>query len=130
MAGNKTSISAGLIIGKILSEDVTVSSMATKVFPVVVDEAKLPYVVYRCAKTEVMPIKGLGAPDEAMIEVLCMAEDYGGSVELAEAVRNALDFRAAEIPGLRMRKSSFAGREELYENDAYIQALLFRVQIN
>ena len=43
----KTSISAGLIIGDILANDPAVKAIATEVFPVVTDEAALPYVSFR-----------------------------------------------------------------------------------
>ncbi len=129
MGVNRTSLSAGVIIGKILAEDPEISSKVTKVFPVGVNEATLPYVIYRCCKAEVMPVKSPGAPDNTNIEVMCLAESYGESVELAEAVRAALDFRKGEHNGLKMRKCSFVDREETYDSNAFIQALLFSVQI-
>lgn len=129
MAGNKTSISSGIIVGKILMEDPEVSSMVTKVFPVVVDEATLPYVAYRCVATEVTDTKCSGSPDTAVIEVGCFAATYGESVRLAESVRAALDMKTAEADGIRMRKSQFSGRKEGSEGDAYVQNLVFRVDI-
>ncbi|MDE6772069.1 MAG: DUF3168 domain-containing protein [Muribaculaceae bacterium] len=129
MAGNRTSISAGIIVGKLLAEDPDVSSMVTTVFPVAVAKAKLPYVGYRCRETEVTAVKAPGAPDTVLMEVPCFAAQYMESVRLAEAVRAALDFRQAETEGIRMRKCMFAGREEIYEHEAYVQVLLFRVDI-
>ena len=45
-----TSLSIGKIIRKLLTESVKIkAAKVTKVFPVVTDEAKLPYIAYRRA---------------------------------------------------------------------------------
>lgn len=128
MAANKTSISAGEIIRSVLTSDEEVMAIATKVFPVVTDEAKLPYVMYRRAHMEQLPTKGIGA-DTVGIEVTCYAEQYTQSVELAEAVRAALDGKQASIDGLSMRSCHLADSEEAWEDDAYVQQLIFTIKI-
>ena len=57
------------------------------------------------------------------------AATYQESVELAEAVRAALDYAQGEKDGLVMRSCILADGEELYEDDAYVQSLTFKVQI-
>ena len=42
----KSSLSAGIIVGKILDEKIVRAGMATKVFPVVIQQATLPYLCY------------------------------------------------------------------------------------
>ena len=59
----KTSISAGLIIGTLLSEDPYIAAMGAEVFPVVTDEATLPYVSFRALKMENSPAKGAHGSD-------------------------------------------------------------------
>lgn len=128
MAANKTSLSAGEIIRAVLTSDETVMGIVTKVFPVATDEARLPYVMYRRANMEQVPSKGFGA-DTVGIEVTCYAEQYTQSVELAEAVRAALDGKQAEIDGLRMRSCVLTDSEEAWEDDAYVQQLVFTIKI-
>ena len=126
----KTSISAGLIIGTLLSEDPYIAAMATEVFPVVTDEATLPYVSFRALKMENSPVKGAPPGSEALlVEVCCFSDSYAGSVELAEAVRSALDGKQSSRDGMRMRSCFFEDREETWEDDAYVQRLVFRVKI-
>ena len=125
----KTSISAGLIIGTLLSEDPYIAAMVTDVFPVVIDEATLPYVSFRALKMENSPVKGASGSEALLVEVCCFSDSYAGSVELAEAVRSALDGQQSSRDGMRMRSCFFEDREEDWQDDAYIQKLIFRIKI-
>lgn len=128
MAVNKTSLSAGEIIREVLIGDEEVKRRANKVFPVVEDKAILPYVTYRRMRLDQTPMKSGGA-DTIGIEVLCFTARYTEGVELAEAVRGALDGKQAEIDGLRMRSCYLFDSEESWQNDAYVQQLIFQVKI-
>lgn len=125
---NKTSLSAGEIIRVVLAEDPTVAAITTKVFPIVVDNAKLPYILYRRTQLEQAPAKHGGA-DTVGIEVICYTEQYTEGVELAEAVRAALDGKQAEIDGLVMRSCHLVDSEEGWQDDAFMQQLVFNVKI-
>lgn len=130
MAVNKTSLSAGEIIRTILLKDQDVSTRANKIFPVVTGTAELPYIVYRRIEMEVSPTKaGYPGADTLQFEVLCHTSNYGDGVELAEAVRSALDNVRAEHDGMTMRGCYLSGGEEGFENDAFIQQLIFNVKI-
>lgn len=130
MAVPKSSLSAGAIIRAVLLENAEVAARTNKIFPVVTDSAELPYILYRRAALETNPQKE-GAPgaDEIEMEVLCYSARYGESVEMAEAVRAALDFTTAEHEGQRMRSCYLADSEEAYQDDAFVQMLSFKVKI-
>lgn len=57
------------------------------------------------------------------------AAGYTEGVELAEAVRSALDYseRRSALPPLR--SCTLTGGEEGYEGDAYVQELVFTLKI-
>lgn len=129
MAVNKTSLSVGEIIYDVLTNDAEVMARANKVFPVVTDKATLPYVAYRRSRLEHNPVKGTQGADTVQIDVLCFAAKYYEGVELAEAVRQALDGKQATKDTLIMRSCTIAGGEEYYENDAYIQELSFIIKV-
>jgi hypothetical protein len=129
MAVNKTSLSVGEIIYDVLTNDAEVMARANKVFPVVTDKATLPYVAYRRSRLEHNPAKGTQGADTVQIDVLCFAAKYGDGVQLAEAVRQALDGKQATKDTLIMRSCTIAGGEEYYENDAYIQELNFIIKV-
>lgn len=130
MAQRKTSLSAGSIIRDMLLKDAEVKKRTNKVFPVVTDTAVLPYILYRRAAMEQNPTKsGYPGADTVVIEVVCYTEKYADGVELAEAVRAALDGKQGEKDGVVMRSCVLSDSEEGYDSDAYAQQLVFRVKI-
>lgn len=126
----KTSLSAGEIIREILLSDAEVSKRTRRIFPIVIDEIKLPYILYRRASLKHNPTKS-GSPgaDTILIEMFCFTANYAEGVELAEAVRNALDYKQGEKDGLRMRSCTLDGSEEGWENDSFVQQLDFLINI-
>lgn len=130
MAVSRTSISVGEIIRAILTEDDEVMTRCNKIFPVVTDRADLPYILYRRTALDQTPTKTMAAKaDGAQLEVLCFTEKYGEGVELAEAVRQTLDGVQGELNGLRMRSCTLTDYEEAWQDDAYVQQLVFTVKV-
>ncbi len=127
-----TSLSAGAIIRSLLLADEAVASRADKVFPVAIDtSAELPYVLYRRTALEQQPQKsGRPGSDTVVIEVGCYTAGYAEGVELAEAVRAALDSATGEAAGLRLRACTLVDSDEGWEDDAYVQRLVFNVKIS
>lgn len=130
MAQRKTSLSAGSIIRDMLLKDTEVKKRTNKVFPVATDTAVLPYILYRRAALEQNPAKtGYPGSGTVVIEVVCYTEKYADGIELAEAVRAALDGKQGEKDGVVMRSCMLSDSEEGYDSDAYAQQLVFRVKI-
>ena len=126
----KTSLSVGAVIRAVLLADAEVAARTNKVFPVATDSAELPYILYRRMALSSTPQKSRQpGVDETQIEVLCFTSGYGDGIELAEAVRAALDQRSAESNGLRMRACYMIDSEEAYQDDAFVQQLVFSVKI-
>lgn len=124
---SKTVLSAGIIIREILITSETVRT--NKVYPIVTDEAQTPYIVYRRIGLRGNPVKTGAGADTIQLEVLCFEADYSRSVELAESVREALENRRYETDGLRMRSCVLEDSEETWQDDAYVQRLVFNVKI-
>lgn len=130
MAVPKTSLSAGAVIRAILLGNADVAARVNKIFPVVTDSAELPYIVYRRTKLEANPQKsGQPGADTIEMEVLCFTAQYGAGVELAEAVRGALDMARGEHDGMTMRSCLLTDSAESYQDDAFIQHLIFNIKI-
>ncbi len=130
MAQNKSSLSAGAVIRSILLSNEDVKKRTNKVFPIAIDKAVLPYILYRRAALQHNPSKaGLPGADTVTMEVVCYTAKYAEGVELAEAVRAALDYSQAERDGVVMRSCMLTDSEEGYEDDAFLQQLVFQVKI-
>ena len=130
MAVSKSSLSAGAIIRAVLLADPEVASRTNKIFPIVSSSSELPYIVYRRAELAANPQKsGQLGSDTIQMEVTCYTAKYAEGVELAEAVRNALDYESSEHDGLTMRGCYLAAGEEGYQDDAFVQQLIFSIKI-
>lgn len=125
MAVSKSSLSAGELIYAVLAEDPEVSKRVNKVYPVIDDEAELPYIIYRRTQLEKSPVKSERGADTVTIEVQCFTKDYADGVELAEAVRDALDGMQINHEGLVMRACDLVDSAEDWADDAYVQSLAF-----
>ena len=124
-----TSLSVGNIVYELLSGNADVMAIARKVFPVVTDKAELPYVAYRRATLTQATVKSGQGADSVVMEIHCYAATYSESVELAEAVRAALDHQQATKEGLTMRSCTLTDAVELWQDDAYVQALSFTLRV-
>ena len=129
VSNNKSSLSAGEIIRGILAADPAVTTRVNKIYPVIVDKAELPYITYRRASLQQDPVKGTRGADMVGIEVICYTARYTEGVELAEAVRDALDGATGKSEGLLMRSCFLSDSEEAWQDDAYLQQLIFTVKI-
>lgn len=121
-------LSAGLAIYRLLSES---GLNVTRVYPVATDEAVKPYVVYRRVSMQPAVVKDGYAADTVGIEMLVVSATYSQGVTLAERVREALDGRQwydAES-GVRLRAINLENAEEVWQDDAFIQSLTFRVKM-
>ena len=126
----RTCLSAGIVIREILTANDAVRKITQKVFPVVADKAVLPYVAYRRTQLSTESVKNGMPADTTFMEVICYAGSYNESVDLAEAVRDALDCRQySSDTGLLMRSCRLTDSEEGWLNDAYMQQLIFEVKI-
>lgn len=125
-----TSLSAGIVVNDFLTSDTEVMKLTNKIYPVATYESSLPYVVYRRCGLEHNAAKGRGT-DTVIIEVSCYAAGYAESVELAEAVRAALDYKASRKGAgrLRVRSITLSDSEEAWEADAYVQILIFKINV-
>lgn len=125
MNNARTSLSAGLIVMGMLQE----AGVAARAFPIAAQEAELPYIVYQRVAAKANPTKGLGSADAATVEVTVWAATVMESIELAEAVRAALDGRSYERGGLACRRCLMADSSEGWEADAYFQRMAFEMAI-
>ena len=126
-----SSLSAGKVIYSLLASDAELMATVTKIFPVVVDSASLPYITYRRVALNSQPQKaGMGA-DTARVEVNVFTEEYAEGVELAERVRADLEtYNSKEVAGSLLRGCYLEASEETWGDDAFVQRMVFNVRIN
>lgn len=130
-AVKRTSISAGMVIYRLLSRNEEISTTVTKIFPEgELTESKLPYIYFKRVKAGNKPVKTGDGAEYAYIEVACCAQDYDNALILAELVKADLDNRKARYSDINMR---FCICEDSWDeprtSDACEIKLLFKVGI-
>lgn len=121
-------LSVGLAIYNLLNGAI---AGVRKVFPVVADEAVMPYIVYRRASMDPrLPKDGYGA-DTVMVELQVVTDTYSRGVTIAERVRELLDGVQLydEATGLKVRRMQLSTSEEGWEANAFVQQLTFKVMM-
>lgn len=122
-------MSAGFAIRELLLRSEAVTEITKKAFPVAVDKATLPYIVYRRKKMADVAVKSTDPHEYALYELLCCAKDMDVTVRLAEATRGALDGYSGEAGGLRISRISLVDAEDGCDNEAYMMRLDFQIRI-
>ena len=146
---SKTSLSAGEIVRELLISNDVLKSKVTKIFPVITDKAKLPYISYRkIGFSQDLTKSGRGA-DTITMQVSVYAESYKQSLELSELVRESLDYKqfvhycgdlgvsfssdfgtdCDPSEHLIMRSCNLTDCNETWMDDAFIQNMVFTIKI-
>lgn len=119
----------GDLIREILLESPEVAAITTDVFPLMRDKATLPYIIYRRSGISTRPVMRGFSADTLTYQLQCCAKEYAESLELASAVREALDGIQSEGHGLRIRSSQLIDAQEFFSGDAFVQELTFSIKM-
>lgn len=129
-----TSLSVGSLIRSVLLASEDVQAFApNKIYPIISKEgATLPYITYQRGGFDETPQKyGGDGNDVVTITINCYAESYDDAVNIAEAVRGALDMvRDLSDDSLSIRRCNMTDSSETYEGGAFIQSLVFLIAVN
>lgn len=132
MGKERSSLSAGVVIRDVLLDNDRVTGITQSIIPVFspTENLILPYVIYRRLKLDGRTVKTDPRRAESVeMEVACYASGYSESVDLAEAVRAALDHKTMSSDGLNLRSCTLVDSSETYEGDAFVQILIFDVRV-
>lgn len=132
MGKERSSLSAGVVIRDVLLDNDKVTGITQSIIPVFspTENLILPYVIYRRLKLDGRTAKTDPRRAESVeMEVACYASGYSESVDLAEAVRAALDHKTMSSEDLNLRSCTLVDSSETYEGDAFVQILVFDVRV-
>lgn len=110
----------GKAIFNILSNDSNVTNIVSgRIYPTrAFNNAALPYVVYSQISNEPQNEKGRAATvDIATYQVSCFAKDYSQAVDLADAVRKALEKQSGTFNGVDVEDIVVEGSNEVFDED-------------
>lgn len=119
----------GINIARALRSAIMNSPVGEKItdcYPLYMDSAILPYVVYGCEGMTTTEFKGNATyTDTLQMSVICYAASYDESLLIAEGVREALS--SSERPTF-LRHVKLMNRREMYTADAFVQYLTFEIK--
>lgn len=124
-----SSLSVGKAIRHLLLQDKEVTSITKKIFPIAIDQVQMPYILYRRAGMVTAPTKSNAGTDTAIMEVVCCAANYTQSIDLAERVRNALEYKRVLLQNINIRCCILTDSEEGFEGDVFYQRLTFNITV-
>jgi len=119
----------------ILYNDTDVSNIVgNKIFPNVVPDKdstaeNIDYPLIVTRRTELLTEYSKDChSDSASVEIICYSVSYTDSVELAEKVRNALEYFTGTVEGILISRARLSGISEDYTDGIYYQQLLFDIK--
>lgn len=113
----------GLAVNALLTASVEIGGIVKgEIYPVAIPEAgvngehvKYPVIIYGRSSLDAEYTKECGAQDTAVVTVDCWAKSYEEVINLAKAVRNALDEVSGVFGGVRIQDSELLGATEAYD---------------
>lgn len=118
----------GLEIGKVIYK---VLEGTTKVYPLVADQgAAYPFIVYRRASIIHSNTKDrFNFSELATVEVIVAGNTYQQSLQIAKEVMNRMEHTRGIYDNIGISEITLDNAEEDYIEDAFIQKLTFKINI-
>lgn len=138
----KDTLLIGKYIYKILSEDENLAKFVSKekIFPLMAkvqinpetgseEDISFPFVVYSRESFVPRYTKNFLTENDAKFSFVCVSDEYVNSLELANALRHALEGKSIKNENLSTDKIKLDSVDEDIVEDAYIQKLTFSFSI-
>lgn len=122
-------ITLGKSIYSILSNNSTITGYTgTNIFPLVIPEGKtLPCIVYE-RNSDIEYTKDRTGVYVTLVDITILSEDYTECINITEAVFNALENYSGSVQGIDIVDIRLESVNEVFQENAYIQKLSFRVR--
>lgn len=93
------------------------------------EEITFPFIVY--SRTSLIPeyTKDLLTQNTVTLQIVCVSDDYVNSLEVANAVRHALELKGTSVDGMKIDPIRLQSITESTMEDAYLQTLTFQYTV-
>lgn len=93
------------------------------------EDITFPFIVY--SRTSLTPTytKDNLTENDVTMQIVCVSDDYVNSLDVANAVRNALECKGASVDGMTIYPIKMESITESTMEDAYIQTLTFQYKV-
>ena len=128
----KNALSINKYINKFLtdSEEVTKLVKVSNIRPLVLAPTDFPYISFMHGNINSEYTKDGLAEDTTEVVIICVSDDYGQTVDIAEAVRNLLENSAYKDEDIFISQIRFSGATEDQIENVFVQRLSFNVKVS
>ena len=128
-----TSISIGKILKKIFCENEELTQLVEpkNIVSMVLQPTNFPFISFRRNSTEFLYNKDSRTEDKVSVDIICVSNNYAQSVEIAECVRNILEYHVYKDTneGILIDYMVLTDASEDTLNDAIVQTLTFEIHL-
>lgn len=119
-----------LKVGKIVYSKIG-SLVNNRCYPLIAENGtSYPFIIYQRDSLDSMFCKDGVYEDEVNVSVKVVTDTYNEGIDLAQSVRETMTFNNYTIEEGGTYTSLMVQADEEFNNDAYIQTLIFRITIN
>ena len=124
-------LQTGKAINALLSANEEVTRMVgDRIYPLVSKvDSKFPFIVYQRMSCVPTYTKDGLISEEQNYSITVLADTYSDSVELADAVRDALELEQGTFAGQHIRNIKLTSVNESWVSDTFVQELNFIIEL-
>lgn len=125
------SVLIGKAIYKILTDDIKVKQLLNnKIYPLVAAEGtSYPFAVYSKESIQPQYTKDGNCLDIVQFSIAICDPDYSKSLDITNAVRNALEYKKGIIAGVAFNRIVIDNISEEYIENTFVQTINFTIEI-
>jgi len=128
----KNALSINKYINKFLTESEAVTALVEvqNIRPLILAPTIFPYISFMHSNITSAYSKDGWVEDRTEVTIICVSDDYGQTVEIAEAVRELLDDKAYRDDDIFISEIRLSGATEDQIENVFVQRLSFNVKIS
>ncbi len=127
----KNALSINKYINKFLTESEAVTALVEvqNIRPLILAPTIFPYISFMHGNIQSSYTKDGWYEDSTTVDIICVSDDYGQTVEIAEAVRELLEEKAYKDDDIYISQIRLIGSTEDQIENVFVQRLSFDVKV-
>ena len=128
----KNALSINKYINKFLTESEAVTELVkvSNIRPLVLAPTTFPYISFMHGNINSEYTKDGWSEDTTEVVIICVSDDYGQTVDIAEAVRELLENSVYKDEDIYISQIRFSGATEDQIENVFVQRLSFNVKVS
>ena len=127
----KNALSINKYINKFLTTSETVTALVEvqNIRPLILQPTIFPYISFMHGNISSSYTKDGWYEDSTTVDIICVSDDYGQTIDIAEAVRDLLEEKAYKDDDIYISQIRLVGSTEDQIENVFVQRLSFDVKV-